>query len=54
MSWYLLKVKDNIGIVHQKEVESDSLDNIIEEYIQEIVQDNSELFVTDIDFEYLK
>jgi hypothetical protein len=53
MNRYLVKIKDSSGIVHEKELQGDTLDSVIQEYIQDLVKDDSNLFITNIDFSYL-
>jgi hypothetical protein len=53
MNRYLVKIKDNYGIVHEKELEGNNLDSVIQGYIQDLVKDNSEIYVTNIDFSYI-
>jgi hypothetical protein len=54
MSRYLVKIKDSSGVVHEKELQGSTLNSVIEEYIQELMKEDPELFLTNIDFSYIE
>jgi hypothetical protein len=51
MHRYLVKIKDDTGVVHEKEIESLTINGAVSQLALELQEENPDIVFTKIDFE---